>query len=96
MQKTGRVDPLFCTFGLKCEVAKYILYDRQSKVKPWPDSIVYQLINFFGSVKLRTAQVACNFVYLFRKNSIYFEEAILHLLKGSALLRSQPIIVADR
>ena len=27
-----------------------------------------------------TAQVACNFVYLFRKNLIYFEEAIFNKL----------------
>ena len=64
MQKTGRVDPLLCTFGLKCEVANHIVYDRQCKVKFWPDSIVYQLINFFGSVQLMTAQVACIF-YIF-------------------------------
>ena len=76
MQNMGRVDPLPCTFGLECEVANHIVYDRRSKVKPWPDSVVYQLINFFGSVELRTAQVACNFVYLFCKNLIYFEDAI--------------------
>ena len=88
MQNTGRVDPLLCTFGLESEVANHIVYR--------PDSTVYQLIHFFGSVELRTAQVACNFVYFFRKNLIYFEEAILHSLTGSALLRTQPIFVADR
>ena len=72
-----------------------MVYDRRSKVKPWLDSIVYQLINIFGSVKHRTAQAACNFVYLFRKNLIYFEEAIFHSPTGSALLCIQPIIVAD-
>ena len=88
MQNTDRVDPLLCTFGLECEVANHIVYR--------PDSIVYQLINFFGSVELRTAQVACNFVYFSRKILIYFEGAILHSLAGSALLRIQPIFVADR
>ena len=85
-----------CTFGSECEVANYIVYDRRSKVKPWLDSKVYQLIHIFGSVEHRTAQAACNFVYLFLKNSIYFEDAIFHSPTGSALLCIQPIIVADR
>ena len=93
---TGRVDPLLCTFGLECEVANHIVYDRRSKIKPWLDSIVYQLINIFGSVEHRTAQAACNFVYLFRKNLIYVVEAFFHSPTGSALLCIQPIIVADR
>ena len=93
---TGRVDLLLCTFGLECQVANHIFYDRQSKVKPWLDSIVYQLINVFGSVEHSTAQAACNFVYLFRKNLIYFEEAIFHSPTGSALLCIQPIIVTAR
>ena len=62
-----------------------IVYDRRSKIKPWLDSIVYQLINIFGSIEHRTAQAACNFIYLFRKNLIYFEEAIFHSPTGSAL-----------
>ena len=76
MQNTGRVDTLPYTFGLECEVADRIVYDPRSKVKPWPDSIVYQLITFFGSVTLRTAHlVACNFVYLFRKKIDLFHRS---------------------
>ena len=74
MQNTCRVDALPSTFAFDCEVANHIVYYQQSKGKTRPETIIYQLINYFGRVELRTAQVACNFVYLFRKNLISFAE----------------------
>ena len=62
MQNTVWVDLLTYTFAFDCQVANHIVYYRQSKV------------NYFERVELMTAQVAYNFVYLFRKNLISFAQ----------------------